>query len=268
MKNIFCVLVILCSCFVFGQKLETSKKELNANSGNNSQTTTSESGKNNTDQPDNPLLGFLFDITFGLMKLGFVGDYRTENHLDNNVTPYPFYNSKSGNFEPQDSVFKTSFRIDLEDHFIYNHSDLYGNHLKAKIRPFQYFYFQTDYRQLYEFRLDHTTDNLSLLHFNFVYDRIRFEKFNFGWTLGASYVGNNVKKAGFNYGLTADYFMTNNFSFSAAAKWSQINSQPVNAFEFQAKRHVKNYFFALGFQRLKIASPTYNFVTLGGGIYF
>lgn len=86
--------------------------------------------------------------------------------------------------------------------------------------------------------------------------------------MGATYVGNEVKKAGFAYGLNAEYFMGNHISFLGSAKWSKINTLPVNTFELQSKFHRKNYFFSLGFEHLKIANPTYNFVALGGGIYF
>ena len=107
-----------------------------------------------------------------------------------------------------------------------------------------------------------------MFQFNLNYDRIRLEKFNFGWNLGATYVENEVKKAGFAYGLNAEYFMGNRISFFGSAKWSRINGLPVNAFELQSKFHRKNYFFSLGFEHLKIATPTYNFVALGGGFYF
>jgi hypothetical protein len=48
----------------------------------------------------------------------------------------------------------------------------------------------------------------------------------------------------------------------------EINGLPVNSFELRGKYHKKNYFFSLGYEHLKIASPNYNFVTLGTGIYF
>ena len=56
--------------------------------------------------------------------------------------------------------------------------------------------------------------------------------------------------------------------FNSAMMWSRINGLPVNSFELRGKYHKKNYFFSLGYEHLKIASPNYNFVTLGTGIYF
>jgi len=158
---------------------------------------------------------FVYTI-FGVFKYGVIGDYKNEDHLYSNLTPYPFYNGKSGNFESADtiSVSKNKARIDIENSFVYSDNNLFGNHFKAKIRPFQYFYFQTDFHQLFEFNeIDNTNNRLSLFQFNLNYDRIRLEKFNFGWNLGATYVGNEVKKAGVAYGLNAEYFMGNHISF-------------------------------------------------------
>ena len=267
----------------FGQnKLNTSKKELLSGSSSQKQSNVFQ-GSSNKKRSKSSQVGtedfalvklaaevFLY-ATYGVFKYGVVGDYYSENHLNSALTPYPYYNGKSGNFEKGDTllVSKNKARLDLENSFVYNSSNLFGNHLKAKIRPFQYFYFQTDFHQLFEFnKIDNTNSRFSLFQFNINYDRIRFEKFNFGWNLGATYVGNEVKKAGFAYGLNAEYFMDNQISFLASAKWSTINNSPLNTYELQGKFHRKNYFFSLGLEHLKIASPTYTLVALGGGIYF
>jgi hypothetical protein len=281
MRKLSLLLVILVSCSSFGQsKLDKSKNELNSgsskkNQSNSSYSSSSGSSKSKSSSGDNIIGKAIADVfvytIFGVFKYGVIGDYKNENHLYSNLTPYPFYNGKSGNFENMDtiSISKNKARIDLENSFVYSDNNLFGNHFKAKIRPFQYFYFQTDFHQLFEFNeIDNTNNRLSLFQFNLFYDRIRLEKFNFGWNLGATYVGNEVKKAGFTYGLNAEYFMGNHISFLGSAKWSRINTLPVNAFELQSKFHKKNYFFSLGFEHLKIATPTYNFVALGGGIYF
>lgn len=253
-------------------KLEKSKSELNSGSKNSSGSSSSKPSGESSDEDDIGFFGELFIyMTFGIFKYGFIGDYNNEDHLDSNLTPYPFYNGKSGNYEnaDTDTVQKIRSRIDIENKFIYNNSRLLGNHLEVKARPFQYFYVQADYRELFEFNKVHnTTNNLSLLHLNLAYDRIRLEKFNLGWNLGVSYIGNEVNKFGFSYGLSADYFMTNQISFSGSQQWSRMNGLPVNALELQSKYHKRNYFFTLGYERLKIATPTYNFITIGGGIYF
>jgi len=281
MKKSTLFLLTFLTLSAFGQnKLDKSKSELNSGSKKNqtNTTTTSTRGSSKSSQSNaEPLLGgvivdVLMYATYGIFKYGMIGDYKNENHLYSNLTPYPFYNGTSGNFEKTEdtiSISKNKARLDIENSFVYKDNTLYGNHFKAKIRPFQYFYLQTDFHQLFEFnKIDNTNNRLSLFQFNLNYDRIRLEKFNFGWNLGATYVGNEVRKAGLAYGLNAEYFMGNHISFLGAAKWSKINGLPVNAYELQSKFHRKNYFFTLGFEHLKIATPTYNFVALGAGIYF
>jgi hypothetical protein len=276
-KSLFLPALLLlffnCSNVYSQNKLDKSKKELNANSAASSDSSNSKPASSS--KPDNEdtnlglqVLGYVF---FGVFKYGLIGDYNNEEHLQNELTPYPFYKSKVGNFQDTegDSVTGKQFRLDLENHFIYSNNTLFGNHLEAKIRPFQYFYLQTDYYQLFEYdTFTNTRDQLSLFYFNVGYDRVRLERFNLGWTLGASYIGNEVKKAGFSYGVNAEYFLSKHISFSGEAKWSSINSNPVNSYKIQSKFFRKNYFLGIGFERLKIATPVYNLIGIGGGIYF
>ncbi|MFD2602449.1 hypothetical protein [Flavobacterium suzhouense] len=270
----------LCLCFlpftaIAQNKLDKSKKELSEKkqSSNNSRTSSSSSSSFDSDEDTGELAEaalFVFQYTVGAAWVGLVGQYENEDHLHNALTKHPYYFQAHGNYFNDEIIDTpaTGFRIDLKDKFIYSNSSLFGNHLDAKIRPSRYFYLKADYYQLLEMPLQDDTNNLSLFYFNFAYDRIRFERFNLGWTLGASYVGSGVDKGGFSYGLNAEYFLNKPLSFSAAAKWSHINGYPVNAYEAEASVHRKNMFITLGVEHLKIASPTYTFATVGAGIYF
>lgn len=276
MKVIFTIILFFNFCFTFSQtKVEKSKQELTKNSASTNTSSTSRttsSRSSNTNNDTNLFVEIAGYVFLGVFKYGVIGDYKNENHLYTNLTDYPYYNGESGNYENYNSIdadsTKKNFRFDIENHFLYSDKALFGNHLKAKIRPFQYFYLQADYHQLFEKdNRTHSTEKLSLYYFNLGYDRIRFESFNFGFTLGISYVGNDVKKAGFSAGINTEAFIGHNISLAAAAKWSTINGQSVNAYELQSRYHSKRYFVTLGFEHLKIASPQYNFITLGGGIY-
>jgi hypothetical protein len=273
MKNFIYLFFLTISYISFGQsKIDKSKKELNDNSSSHSQDThinnSNHLHQHNNDEENNIWL----NIAFGLFKYGLIGDYNNEDHLYSNLTDYPFYNKESGNYEnykacDADSL-KKDFRIDMDNHLLYSSNVLYGNHLKVKIRPFHFFYIQTEFHQLYEKnKLTNETDRLSLFFFNLGYDRLRFENINLGWTIGATYVGNEVKKGGISIGVNSELFFNNNISLSAAAKWSAINSKPINVYDFQGRYHLKKCFISLGFEHLKIASQNYNFISLGGGIY-
>jgi len=282
MKPKFVILAALCFLTVQGhaqEKVAKSKKALTESEGVNynkpSTSQASSSSSSNTNSFGETLaggiVGVLFNYTLGGMWYVLVGDYKNEKQLNNDLTQYPFYEPEAGNYyNPkfgEGSVYV--FRIDIKDKFIYSSNDLLGNHLELKVRPFQYFYLKADYYQIYEFqKMAGTRDNLSLFYINLAYDRLRFERFNLGWTLGASYVGSEVNKAGISFGANAEYFLKKNISFMAGAKWSFINNEPVHACEFESRWHKKNYYVTAGFEHLRIASPQYNFVTLGAGIYF
>ena len=279
------IFILVLSCFFASniqaqEKIDKSKKALTESEGVNynkqstSQTSSSSSSSDSESFGESvagDIVGVLFQCTIGAVWYGLVGNYNNEDHLTNDLTEYPFYEAEAGNYyNPkfgEESVYV--FRVDAKDKFIYSSNDLLGNHLELKVRPFQYFYLKADYYQIYEFqKLAGTSDNLSLFYFNFAYDRLRFERFNLGWMLGASYVGSDVNRAGISFGANAEYFLKKNISFMASAKWSFINNEPVHAYEFESRWNKKNYYVTAGFEHLRIASPQYNFVTLGGGVYF
>lgn len=267
-KTLFVLFTILTLNSSFSQKIDKSKSELK--SGNSSRPSSSGASRSSSSN-DFGLAGLVVEGFLYVSFYSTIGDYRSENHLYNSLSKYPYFDGESGNFQKEnDSIeYENVMRFDVENHFLYSNNNSFGNHLKAKFRPFQYFYVQADYRELLEKNmLTNHFSNLSLFQFNVAYDRIRFKKFNLGWTLGATYVGNDVQKAGFSYGLHTDVFAIKNISFNSAMMWSKINGLPVNSFEIRGKYHKKNYFFSLGYEHLKIASPSYNFVTLGTGFFF
>lgn len=279
MKKSILFLLIALALVPYGMqaqnKIDRSKKELNeketVNYSNTGRPSQSGSSSNRSNSFGQSLMGSIVMYTIGaVFKYGLIGDYRYEDHLYNGLTEFPYHIPETGNFyTPRHSEgIPNNFRLDIKDKFIYSNNNLFGNHLEAKVRPFQYFYIKADYYQLYEFqKVAGTTDRMSLFYFNFAYDRIRMERFNLGWTLGASYIAGSVNRGGFAFGLNAEYFLKKNISFMGSAKWSSVNYQPVNAYELESRFHNNNLFLSLGYERLKIASPVYNYITLGGGIY-
>jgi hypothetical protein len=284
MKKIYPIIAVL---FLFAglplqaQAINKSKNELNSNK-NKSKSSSSTESSNNSGSSSNSSSNLVDDIegisaviqvfgylTYGVFKYGLIGDYTNEKQLQNNLNLHPFSQNGRGNYSETDSLGTKTFRLDLENKYVSSGSLFKGNHLDVKIRPSKYFYFKTDYYQLFEKNsFTNQTDKLTLLFFNFAYDRVRLENFNLGWTLGASYVGSGVDRAGFSYGLNAEYFLQKNISFSLDSKWSSINQNPVNSLELKGKYFKKNFFGSLSYERLKIGTPVYNLIGIGGGIYF
>lgn len=253
-------------------KIDRSKKDLTSRSRTDNHNKDNERDSNSSSPIsfDNESKNFLLQGFIYLTYYSIIGNYAIENHLHNNLTDYPYDSKSAGNFENSDSVTTTVnyVRLDLENQFLLSHNNLYGNHLKAKIRPFQYFYIQTDLYNIIEYnKSEKNYNNLSLLNINICYDRIRFDRFNLGWSLGINYIANDIKKAGFTYGLNTDVFLSKPYSLYSSIKWSSINNVPVNEFELKCRYHKKNYFLAVGYEHLKIGSPTYDFLSIGGGLY-
>jgi hypothetical protein len=263
------------SNFSVGQtRLEQSKKDLKSNNSstqNNSSSSSSSSRSNTSNTSGGTLAEVIVEVGAVLFYYSFIGDYENENHLHSRLTPYPFKDAGVGNFEAPDSVKtgRNRFRIDFDNKFLYSDSQLYGNHINLKIRPFQYFYFQTDYHALTEkSAFTNYKTHLSIFQFNLNYDRVRLPYLNLGWNIGATYIASDVQKSGVSVGLNAEGFFGKRFSIFATGKWSKVNGQPVNFLELGGKVHSKNYYFTMGFERLKIGTPNYNFIGLGGGLYF
>jgi hypothetical protein len=270
-KIIF-LLFLANSIHCFSQsKIDRSKQDLNTKSKTDNVNKNNEGDSNYSSDVsiNNEFRNILFQGFMYLTYYSIIGNYEFEKHLHSNLTNYPYSDKLSGNFESSASNSPTInyLRIDLENQILLSHSDLYGNHLKVKVRPYQYFYVQTDLYNLIEYnKLEKKYSNLSLLNFNICYDRIRFDRFNLGWSLGVNYIGNEVKKAGFNYGLNTDVFISKPYSLYSSIKWSSINNVPVNEFELKCKYHKKNYFVAAGYEHLKIGAPTYDLLSIGGGL--
>ncbi|MCL9803968.1 hypothetical protein NAT51_00420 [Flavobacterium amniphilum] len=261
----------------FGQsRIDKSKRELTEDSA--VRNTTNYSNSDDDDDDNGILETFFVDVFFMALQATFFGT-EYEDHLSNKLTPYPYYDDfSSGNFqemEKRDSVTvegrkpRGQFRVDIEENLLFNSKQLYGNYFEVKIRPTRHFYLQADLHQIQErTNFNSSNSSLSLYYFNFGYDRIRTKRFNLGWTLGASYVANNVRKGGLSFGVDTDVFLGKQISLAASTKWSAINSQPVNALEVQGRYHLNRFMVSLGYDYVKIGTPTYKFLKVGGGIYF
>ncbi len=283
LKNSLLAIGLLLStmALVAQSKIEQSKRELK--SGDNTSTSstyrsysapgkTGSSKRNSFDDEESLqewIVGGVVQLFTIVTYHTTIGSYNNENHLHNRITPYPYYDKRFGNYTQLDSAAaKHNMRIDVENNYMLIDHNLMGNHFKTRIRPFHYAFFQFDYYQLSEYnpkREQH--DYLSLFNFNVGYDRIRFNRFNLGWTLGINYVGNEVKKAGFTYGFQAEAFLPKNISLLGAMRFSSINGESVNELDLKVRYHIKRWYLSAGYEQLKIASPTYNFAAVGVGIH-
>jgi hypothetical protein len=285
MKTIprFIILLVFLGFSINGfsqSKIDKSKTEIkNGNNGAANQTpvpgsSTSHKNRDNQSTEERTLRETITNaISKAVLYVTFystIGDYKREDHLENRLTKFPFYNKYSGNYEAADTgkTSKNRFRLDVDYQFLYSSKNLAGHYFNINIRPSQYGYLQAQYRKLLETNLDTASSSLSLFNFNFCYDRLRFERFNVGWKLGACYIGNNINKAGFSFGLDAEAFVFNPISIYVSKQWSEINNVPINSFDAMVKFYRNRYNFQLGYEHLKIGSPLYDYMSLGIGVKF
>ena len=254
------------NCFSQESKLGQSKNELNSGSKysrtyNNTTSYSSESSGSNSFFADtfDEILAEIFIKGIYLMT---IGSYSNENQLYNYYTPYPYFDGYSGNYEPEyDGKSYTRFTIENN---IYNAltDKTFSNRLKGKVN-FRHFGIQGDWIQMHE---SSPKTNLALFNLSFSYDRLRFQRFNWGWNIGANYIGSGVDKLGVSVGTTAELFLFKRAGLYASAKVSRINMQPVNQLEFRAKRYINNFYISGGYETLKIGTPRYHYMTAGVGV--
>src|SRR6478752_6206823 len=132
MKKITFILFTFSYLSAFGQNnLEKSKNELNSkpevsSSGTTVSSSSSPSSNTTTDADLSFFVNTIVYVTTGIYYSMF-GIYEEEQHLNSSLTPYPYYNKKSGNYEKIDTISKDIPRFSIEDNFLYNSNNLYGN---------------------------------------------------------------------------------------------------------------------------------------------
>lgn len=278
MKNYFTIIFLILFQIGFAQsKIEQSKEEVKSDKNNSNppnesygdQQGNSDYKAREDEEKDKTFAEVVFKLMTYATYYTAIGSYQNEDHLYNDLSPYPYFDGKRGNYVGYDSISQVTdrFRMEAEVNGLYSNKNFFGTHATLKIRPFQYFYLQTDYHELME-KWQNDTEHLSLFHFNINYDRLRLEKFDLGWTVGATYIGNEVHRWGYNFGLQSNYFVGKNFSLTGALKWGWINQTPVNTSKFSLQYHLKKQYITAGYEHLKIGTPHYNYLQLGVGYYF
>jgi hypothetical protein len=268
LKVLLLISLIYAPASVYAQgKLDQSKEEIKKGRDYNSD----DKEDNSKNRSENSIVGaFLTEVFLSITYHAFIGDHEYEYHLQNYLSRHPYFNDASGNyvdFHPGEKKEK-KFRFDVENSVIINFNQTVGNHLNLKVRPFNKFYFQSEFIRLIEIPTpDNSVAQLSLYDLNFCYDRLRFEKFNLGWSVGFNYMGDEVNKFGFSFGFSAEYFFLQPLSVSSSYRFGGINGVPVDQFDFKLKYHNSRFFYLLGYEYYKLATPRYSFIALGAGLY-
>jgi hypothetical protein len=230
--------------------------------------------ENNNDSNNNLLteiVGGLFVQIFAYTAYGiaFESPFEVE-HLASNayLSKQPYYNSKKGNYTYEWNEDTPIFKASLSARYITENSRLKGSHLNVDMRFLKRLGFELNYLQLWENNPNFGNDNLAIYTALPKYQRVRTEKFNAWWGLGASYVDGAINKFGFTYGLGAELFFAKPLSVETNFNQIFINSETVNKFNGLINYHVKTYKLIMGYEHLKIGNQNFSTATLGAGIFF
>lgn len=263
------------SCFAQNSKLETAKEEIKTGETKTEEPSTKSSRYSSESATDNRPAGSGFLIVEGAVKFFVytyyvtIGNYSSEAHLSNYLAKWPYEDFYCGNYIALDGSEpdRRLGRVDFAEHVLFG-DELMGNHLKARLRPIPWFYVQADYILLLEEQTESSGYNhLDIYNLNLCYDRLRFQNFNLGWMLGANILGSGVKKAGFTYGLSFEYFSPYRVSLYAAMRGSRINTRPLDQLEIYARYSAKRFTLDVGYEIIRLGAQDFHFLGVGGGFY-
>jgi len=277
MKNriLYLIFIFFMGFTFYGQsKIEKAEESLTKDENNTeySKSKYSDSGSNSDSDGDfltDVLGGFFVQIfAYSVYAVAFESPFEMQHkgsHAFINRAPY--YSSKKGNYtyewDKNTSIFRSTFSV----RYISENSRLKGAHLNLDTRFLKRLGVEIDYLQLWENNPNFGIDNLAIYTALVKYHRVRTERFNAWWGVGASYIDGAVNQFGFTYGLGAELFFVKPLSLEVNFNQTLINNENVNKFNGLLNYHFKSYKFSGGYEKLKIGSQNFSTVTFGVGFF-
>lgn len=169
------------------------------------------------------------------------------------IAPYPYYKNQFGEYAATTYVGeKRHDLLQISGAFITGKSPVKGIQATVSYRFFDLLGASFSHTHFYEQSL-HNTARLDLSTLLFDYYRIREKHLTASWSLGATYVGNNVEKIGFCYSLSADIFPVKPISFSLLWQQSFVNLKTINSLKIHVNYHLKQYALFTGYTKYALA---------------
>jgi len=184
------------------------------------------------------------------------------------LTKHPYSNTNTGKYSYDWNDNTEIFTTTISNRLIYESNSVYGNHLNLDIRFLKRIALELDFLQLWEQNTNVQRNSLGIYTALAKYNRVRTERFNASWGLGAAYVAGHVNKLGFTYGLSAELFFAKPLSLESNFTQTLVNSETINKFNGLLNYHKKQYKYILGYEHLQIGSVPFSNATVGFGISF
>ena len=276
-KNILLIFVFFFAlqCNSYAQDGKLNKAKESVKSSNSSSTTTRSSNTNNsrrssrarrTRNTDFIFTEFFFRLfaytTYGVL-VETPMEYDGRMHIAD-ISEYPYQDLAHGNFIYADSLARNykRVRLDVYNHFLLESKNLYGNDFGLEFRFLKRFSLEGNYLQFIE-KVNGQTDYFTLYTVMAKYHRIRTERFEAWYGLGATHIANDVGETGVTLGLGAELYVKKPISVAVSYKAAFINNNRVNNTKLLLKYHIKNYRFLTGYQHFKIGDARIKTVSVG-----
>ncbi|WP_299313488.1 outer membrane beta-barrel protein [uncultured Aquimarina sp.] len=269
----FSLLLFIISSSSFSQgKLEKAEKGLSKNnnyysSPSNSRTSSSSSYDNNSLWGGLAMVFIeigLYATYYGLIESPTEQEHRASNAF---ITKHPYHSSNRGNYAYNWDGDTNLSRITLTNRFIAENSELYGNHLNADFRFLRRLSIEADYLQLWENNTFFGNNSLATFTFLAKYHRVRTERFNAYWGMGATYIGGDVEELGFTYGIGAEYFFAKPLSLELNYNQTLINTRSSDKLNFSLNYHIDRFKVTGGYEYLRIGGIGFSTFSVGVGIF-
>ena len=274
MKNsIFYIIFFICLTSYGQSKIEKAerslKKESVTTSKNRRESKTKDTYFNNDFflETIGPLIieGFFYLSYYTFIEFPSEYEHRASNAI---INKFPYYNSNKGNYSYDRDEASTLFRGALENRYIFENSRINGNHFNLDMRFLKRYGFEVDYLQLWEDNPNFGKNTLAVFSALAKYYRVRTERFDLWWGLGASYVSGGVNQFGFTYGLGSEVFLAKPISIMSNYNQTVMNNETINKFSALLNYHINQYKISGGYERIKIGSQGFSTMALGIGFFF
>ncbi len=272
----FVFILFLTQGSIAQSKIKKAEESLNNNTESVSESENNITYFNNNDSSSNgnffaDVFGELFIQIFAYTVYGIAIESPFETNNSGSyafVSKFPYNNSTQGQYTYEWNEDTPIIRTTFSARYISENSRINGTHLNLDTRFLKRFGFEANYLQLWEKNPYFGTDNLAMYTALAKYHRVRTEKFNLWWGLGASYIDGDVNDFGFTYGLGAELFFARPLSLEAIFNQSLINGETVNKFDGLLNYHLKNYKVTGGYEHIRIGNQNFSTLVLGAGIFF
>ena len=270
------VFVFLINFAVYSQsKIGKAERDLNEDKNVSNQ---NGSNISSVDNNDNLHGNFLSDLVGGLLidlfaytAYGIAIEFPFERAYPastSHLTLYPYHEDKKGNYTYDLEQKHKLIRNSLSVKYISENRHLKGAHININTLFFNKFGLEADYLQLWENNTNFGNDKLAIYSLMGKYQRIRTEKFNAYWGVGAAYIDGSVDKFGFLYGLGAELYITKPIGIEANFSQTFINSESVDKLTLLLNYHFKQIKFSGGYEHLSIGNQNFSTFGLGLGVFF